>query len=89
LKKILVLGKSPKLGQQPKLAQPKFDWAIYGWANFFHLWLGHRLAQPNFFFTLAGPLFAQPIFSKYLLRHSLTGPKMAAARPAKWAFPQH
>jgi hypothetical protein len=30
-----MLGKSPKLGQQPK-----FDWAIYGWANFFHIMAG-------------------------------------------------
>jgi hypothetical protein len=46
------VGEKPKLGQQPKfgwanffqiLAGPKFDWAIYGWANFAGqvLGLGH------------------------------------------------
>ena len=47
-----MLGKSPKLGQQPK----------FGWANFFQilagpifstLWLGQNLAGP----IMAGPLF--------------------------------
>jgi hypothetical protein len=41
---------------------PKFDWAIYGWAKFFHnmagpnfstIWLGQNLAGP----IMAGPLF--------------------------------
>ena len=63
-----MLGKSPKLGQQPKfgwanffqiLAGPKFGWANYGWAKF---WLGQILAGPNFgwanfFHIMAGPKF--------------------------------
>ena len=44
-----MLGKSPKLGQQPKLAQPNF-----GWANFFHIWLGQSFA--------AGLVLAEPYF---------------------------
>ena len=63
----IVLGKSPKLGQQPKLAQPIFGWAIYGWAKFWlgHLWLGQ---------ILAGPFMAGPIFSTLWLGHILAGP---------------
>ena len=37
-----MLRKSPKLGQQPK-----FDWAIYGWANFFHIMAGPKFGWAN------------------------------------------
>ena len=53
-----MLGKSPKLVQQPKLVQPKFDWAIYGWAKVWLLvqfWLGQSLAACP---VLAGPNFS-------------------------------
>ena len=57
-----MLGKSPKLGQQPKLAQPKIEKRLgqffphYGWANFAGqvLWLGLWICPAKFFFALAG-----------------------------------
>jgi hypothetical protein len=54
------------------------------WLN---LWLGRRLAQPKIWPSHSWP--SQAHFFKSWLDHFLTGPKMAAAGPAKWAFPQH
>jgi hypothetical protein len=102
--KKLVLGKSPKLGQlwlanygwpifstfwlgQSLAAGPYFGWANFaGQVLWLGLWLGHRLAQPKIWPSHNWP---SQIFFKCWLGHSLTGPKMAAAGPAKWAFPQH
>ena len=98
----LVLGNSPKLGQQPK----------FGWANFFQI-----LAGPNFwlgqFFTLFGwaivwllaqfwlgqfwrtGIMARPFWLGLWLGHRLAQPNFffhfgwANNGPAKWAFPQN
>ena len=67
---MIVLGKSPKLGQQPKLAQPNF-----GWANFFHNMAGPKFGWANYGWAT---FLAGPIFSTFWLGQSLAaGPVLA------------
>ena len=92
----LVLGKSPKLGQQPKLAQPnfgwanffqilagpKFDWAIYGWAKF---WLGQFFPQYGWAKIWLGQLWLGHFFGWANFFHFLAGPKFGCWPSFGWA----